>query len=482
MNSSRTKVTRYLCAAAHLNPTFAKEVKAELLGRNRRAIAASPGVDLVLVARHCIVAQRRRLVRNILLLMVAAIGILIGRGAWLGVCLVFWGVVFSERCIARYEIVAQHLLADRPLPEVAKPYVWGRLATALEGLAREQDGNLTIFSPHKGNAPPFVGAGTELGNQVGWNLTIPVDKGKRGEDGAEKIPKSFEVIDLYRYIDEALKRTLISDSGVELSLEDQLFIDARDVDRSERIFFDRSRKRLHANVDRVLVEAIINKPMSTLRHFRVIRLISWDGQLVLSVFLHIRKLGEALHVEAHYYAMMPLKSVFTHIDHIPNSPTFGDIRWLLVDSVRESGRVLRAAIFSPITVPESIASALLRAASLYRIRSRQGVRLWTALRRSGYLWGALTSIRKRASVSEVTRWYQGRDLAMYVKIVERRLLDSIVSFLDKECDVDTSQLVRQQNFIINQGLQMSGGTIEVTGAMAVGSHAIADSQLLDSND
>jgi hypothetical protein len=68
---------------------------------------------------------------------------------------------------------------------------------------------------------------------------------------------------------------------------------------------------------------------------------------------------------------------------------------------------------------------------------------------------------------------------MYVKVIERRLLDAIVSFLDDECDVDTSMLVRQQNFIINQGLQMSGGTIEVKGSMAVGPHAIADSQLLD---
>lgn len=57
-------VTRYLCAAAYTDPAFADRVVEDVLGDGLGAIAASPGVDLVPVARHSLTAGRLRRERD----------------------------------------------------------------------------------------------------------------------------------------------------------------------------------------------------------------------------------------------------------------------------------------------------------------------------------------------------------------------------------------------------------------------------------
>ncbi|WP_052411795.1 hypothetical protein [Streptomyces sp. NRRL S-118] len=53
-------VTRYLCAAAYTDPVFVRRVVEGVLGDGLGAIAVSPGVDLVPVARHSLTARRLR--------------------------------------------------------------------------------------------------------------------------------------------------------------------------------------------------------------------------------------------------------------------------------------------------------------------------------------------------------------------------------------------------------------------------------------
>ncbi|WP_436988297.1 hypothetical protein [Streptomyces sp. enrichment culture] len=56
--------TRYLCAAAYTDPAFARRVVEGVLGDRLGAIAVSPGVDLVPVARHSLTARRLHRERN----------------------------------------------------------------------------------------------------------------------------------------------------------------------------------------------------------------------------------------------------------------------------------------------------------------------------------------------------------------------------------------------------------------------------------
>src|SRR5262249_26839123 len=67
--------TRYICAAVHRNSSFAARAHRLLLTDKHRALAPSPGVDLVAVARHTLAARmwslREELALLALLLAVA---------------------------------------------------------------------------------------------------------------------------------------------------------------------------------------------------------------------------------------------------------------------------------------------------------------------------------------------------------------------------------------------------------------------------
>ena len=71
-----TNATRYLCAAAYLNPAYANQVIWELVA-SRRAVAPSVGMDLGPVIRHCLNARRIQLTRDVILAILLVAGLIV---------------------------------------------------------------------------------------------------------------------------------------------------------------------------------------------------------------------------------------------------------------------------------------------------------------------------------------------------------------------------------------------------------------------
>jgi hypothetical protein len=71
--------TRYLCAAAYLDPSFSNRVIRELVG-SHRAVAPSRGIDLVPITRHCLKARKMQLIRDILLSILLLLGLVLATG------------------------------------------------------------------------------------------------------------------------------------------------------------------------------------------------------------------------------------------------------------------------------------------------------------------------------------------------------------------------------------------------------------------
>ncbi|MEU6352639.1 hypothetical protein ABZ896_25490 [Streptomyces sp. NPDC047072] len=65
VGSTPGDVTRYLCAAAYLDEGFAERVVEDVLADEAGAVAPSPDVDLVAVARHCLTARDLRQQRDL---------------------------------------------------------------------------------------------------------------------------------------------------------------------------------------------------------------------------------------------------------------------------------------------------------------------------------------------------------------------------------------------------------------------------------
>lgn len=87
-------VTRYMCAAAYLDPGFADATIAELVEDEHRAVVPSVGYDVEPVLRHCFRARALRLRRDVALLAVLAVGLLL---AWqIFVLWLFLGVIVAS--------------------------------------------------------------------------------------------------------------------------------------------------------------------------------------------------------------------------------------------------------------------------------------------------------------------------------------------------------------------------------------------------
>jgi hypothetical protein len=75
--------TRYLCAAAYLDPGYANDVIGELVATHR-AVAPSVDIDLGPIVRHCLQARRIALIRDAVLTAVLVLGLVLATAPTIG--------------------------------------------------------------------------------------------------------------------------------------------------------------------------------------------------------------------------------------------------------------------------------------------------------------------------------------------------------------------------------------------------------------
>ncbi|WP_344421329.1 hypothetical protein [Pseudonocardia ailaonensis] len=159
-------MTRYLCAAAHLDASFADQVIAEYLVEPARAVPPSPGVDAGAVLREALAARSRRKTRDavlLLLLLVMAVFSFLWLLIW---ALIGFGVAFLSA-----------LLPDRVRGLLAGVGVLAGLALAL-GNWRYLGTSLTFVAfLFSGRADPQVGAIVGLIASVAIAAIVAADEG-----------------------------------------------------------------------------------------------------------------------------------------------------------------------------------------------------------------------------------------------------------------------------------------------------------------
>jgi hypothetical protein len=262
-----------------------------------------------------------------------------------------------------------------------------------------------------------------------------------------------------------------------LVVEDHLYVDYVDVGDTppDQRFWDYRDQRPLTWIDDDVMRSCMRTPSETVRHFRAVRVIAWSGQLVVTIFLHATKVGPLLYMRARYHCLTPLKQAFKRVDTIPPMPTVADVLAQASAAAVElvGGIVHPSRWFKPITLVRYLMRPTVQRrhdTASARMRGRLG---WYPRIR----WYR-TSIRARASDQSLRRYFHLVDQAKSIQIIERCLLNSLVSFLD-ERGVDTSDLVRQQMTILNSGVIVSGNGQLNTKNLAVGDNSAAGDTLLD---
>jgi hypothetical protein len=439
--SSRfSDTTRYLCAAAQTDAAFRESVVASLLRPSFKAMAASHGVDLKCLLKHCCAARQRVLLRNLGLSVVgvAALGFLGAENfaAVFLLLLIGFGIVFGERLHVERRIIARLRKGCDDPDFVNVPLTW-RLEQALQRIHDEQNRNFVVYSGFS----PFVGAGIDIG---GWSFAIDVSKGKV-DTGVEATPDPFDAGELYARLEADLGALRLD--GFEV--QDRLYANGQDIRSDPRLLPDPLRPPV-AQLDPALVRSFTESPNETIRHYKCFRLFQWRGELVTSLFFRGVKYGNTLFLEASYLLLTPvLESYHRLVDSVPAEMTFT--------------RLLQTASLSAVMTPFLCFLAplfvLYRPFAAYSAWVHHRQTKTTIKNDYSFDYGASASIRAAASSPNYRRYFQKLDKEMSFKMMESQVLHTLVSFLDSK-NIDTSDLKERQTTILNNGVIVAGGSIQ----------------------
>jgi hypothetical protein len=456
-STQQTEVTRYFCAAALIDPEFRHYVMEHIVHEEHRAIVVPYGVDLVSVVRYCLAAEKTELARDWILL-----GLLIIAGSLslyvlhfpfipvflipLLLLLVAWVVVAYDMWSRCYGKVAAGLAKGKFDPNNLHLSLNSQLKSKLEDLSNTQGNNAIIYSGYS----PFVGAGEDIG---AWSFTVDVSKGKQGKASLT----TFQLNELYHYVTCALSDLHIQN----LCIEDKLFVNGQEI-RDKSFILGNPYKRPCLKVDPYIVWNISENPSQNIRHYKCIRVTSWSGELILSIFLRFSRVGKNLFVEANYLLLPPLRRVYHFIDSV-------EVSFSLKKVLHIGGTSFLSAIpfclFSPAKLLNRGLSVLDRIVKRRRIDRE-------IHENPAFDYGAVSSLREVASSQFYWQHFQKLDKEMYVKVIESQILESIIKFLDTK-SIDTTELKGRQEVILNNGVIVSdGGSFNATN-LAVGRQASA---------
>jgi hypothetical protein len=445
-------MTRYLCAAVTTDKALTDTVIEQVLEEEYRAVAVTPGLDLVTVLKFAIAASRRRMVRDVLLflilcLLIISVVSITGFIFVVPLLIITWVVILIERFTSLYGRDARGLRpgafdpASAPEPGEGT-YAARQLARVAEG-ARE--GNVTIYTAF----PAFLGYGRIRSS---WSLAIDITK-PRGTFP----PSAFTVLDLYDQVKHEVARLDLP----RLQISDRVFVNGAEIDDDGRFLPDPLGAPVTA-VDDDTIRRLIALPEEHARPYLTMSYTGWNGDIVVTTLVRMLLSQTDLFIETAHMVVPPVRESAKKIDELELAPSFSDFFGMV-------GSSAMAAIPRLFGSFPSIAHAL-----------GSGGRRQKKARRVHQMrdFGALISVREAAADSNWQRYFQKVDDAHYARVVELRVLRSLTEFLASH-DIDTSSFEAQTQTVINNGVTISGNATVVADQIAAGAGAQAASTILN---
>ncbi|HEY6303621.1 MAG TPA: hypothetical protein VIX14_11180 [Terriglobales bacterium] len=463
----KTEATRYLCASAYLSRTFRSRVIRYFIENKHNALAVSYGIDPVTVLKHSLSARRIGRTRDLLLLIpvfLALLGLLSAVVAGpaaiflypllLGVALVAaFCIIAWEQWENEFHIVRQNFSKKQFDPGALLRGFDPETEQVFREVEEAQKANVMIYAAFS----PFVGCGNNIGS---WSVPVDLAKGKEDVGGYLQ-PKTVQIKELY----DEITRTLRGLEFPNCSIEDKLCTSGLDIRGNDKFLPDLM-GRPCTRIEPAAMEEYITHPSSQARHYQSFRLVDWSGELILSAFLRAAKTGHNLFVEVSYCLLVPLDAEYRRVDSMNPVPGWRD--WLRLLAVS----FVKCVLIWPVWLAYIWELAVHPLHTwLHEREVRNMIR-----ENPAFNHGAATSLREMTCKSYLYRHYfQKLDQEMYLKTLERQILDCIVRFLDDR-NIDTSALKEARTSIINSGIILSGGSSVGANILAVGRGSTAVSQ------
>ncbi|MET0426836.1 MAG: hypothetical protein ABW046_23415 [Actinoplanes sp.] len=310
----------------------------------------------------------------------------------------------------------------------------------LRDIAAQQSRNTIVYSDFE----PFIGAGDVFATAGFPVRLVRKDPEATETDGLTEGEREFETPpftaeEIIGYVREHLRRLTDGEAETripDLTVEDRIFLSARE--GGERALV----------TDPERIREIIRNPTEPARYYLVCQVVSWGGELVTTVHVHIAVQGRSLYLELTTTWMAPCNERYRIVDLEGGQ---GPRAWLraLVDGVRET----------PATVlhsPGTLLRALLDLAGFHELRRRRSRRAADR--------GPLMSVRQLGTEDRLRNFTQRQDVLKFRRLIENRVYAHVLDFLD-EHDVDTTEFRTRSASILNIGM-VNNGEATVNGDVA----------------
>jgi len=147
-----------------------------------------------------------------------------------------------------------------------------------------------------------------------WWLVFPVDTTKGKQEGVTTLkPKTFQLDEIYTYVNDALKDLDLAGKSQfcgSVSFEDKLYVNGQEI-RNDMRFLREPFGRPYNQISEQLIEQFMLEPTQNMHFYKCIRLTSWDGEMILSIFYRFVLIANTLYVETDYLLLPPGKRLTT---------------------------------------------------------------------------------------------------------------------------------------------------------------------------
>ena len=456
MENTSNHVNRYLIAKLLLDSSYRQKLKM-MMDDEHRAFAPELGVNLGQVARVGLLLENRDKRYKTISFWIFLISLIIFfsdsiAGFWIYILaslVVYYWKTQQENFHLMKFVSTQYNDTDLLEKELSEKFG----ARSLNREIPQGEQNLVVYS----GFIPFVGSGYDMG---GWSFPVNIKKPKESLGAVSEL-KPFEIEDVYSSIETALFNCELDG----LTMQDLLFVNGRQVRDIEWILPSKHSHPVQL-VENHFVEEFKQKNDSNIRHYKAIQIFDWGNEIVVSYFLRFSIKGKYLFIEANRFLLTPVAEQYREIDTYLD-PKVQDYLKLAV----------RSLLIGPFAVFGGALSVLnrwlhfIQDKDIFGFRERR--KKSKMEREPFYDYGAANSLRVEASDGRYRHFFQKLDKEMYFKILEKEILDSIVSFLDKH-NIDISEISQKTDMILNNGLIVQGGEVNAE-SLAVGTGANSSS-------
>lgn len=444
MKNPPNKISRDLAASLYKFPSLGPYLEKTYLKEKYKAIAESFGLDIPYIISHREEAVRKNRIKAWILFIPA---------------LLFWGalsigvlaeeiVLFPIAASAFFVLVVIVIVQKLQLRNFIKnEFILLGLSSKVSGTMEPENQNVVCYSGYL----PFVGYGIDIG---GWSFTIDIDKGKKDITGKYMVPQSFETRDLYNELGQEISALNIPG----LSISNKIFVNGRLLRGDQDLLPDRFQQPTSSLSDEK-INHYIDASETKGRFYKVIQVVEWEGDLVLSILIRFKKTDTSLFVELNQFLLPPIREEYKWLSGEKEWWKFSDYAQMLLSSF----------IVAPFNGLMSVFRVFTYINELFDFGKEEKAKRKIVENTPDYDYGATTSFREYLMQGNYTQHFQKLDKEMYAKMIEKRILNAIQDFLDA-ADINTSEFKEREANILNNGVIVSGGNIQ-TDNLAVGKNA-----------